>query len=62
MTWCAVVCCVQMLGRGLRIAPGKTDCVVLDFTDKYNQVRSDSYVPLYALELCNPVPGFAGGS
>ena len=24
---------VQMLGRGLRIAPGKTDCLVLDYTD-----------------------------
>lgn len=29
----------QMLGRGLRIMPGKTDCLVLDFTDEYNQVR-----------------------
>lgn len=33
----AVVCC-QMLGRGLRIMPGKKDCLVLDFTDKYHQV------------------------
>lgn len=24
---------VQILGRGMRIAPGKTDCLVLDFTD-----------------------------
>jgi hypothetical protein len=27
-----------MLGRGLRIMPGKQDCLVLDFTDKYHQV------------------------
>lgn len=27
----------QMLGRGLRIMPGKKDCLVLDFTDKYHQ-------------------------
>lgn len=27
-----------MLGRGLRIMPGKKDCLVLDFTDKYHQV------------------------
>ena len=25
---------LQMLGRGLRISPGKKDCVVIDFTDK----------------------------
>lgn len=27
-----------MLGRGLRIMPGKADCMVLDFTDRYHQV------------------------
>jgi hypothetical protein len=27
-----------MLGRGLRIMPGKKDCKVLDFTDKHHQV------------------------
>jgi hypothetical protein len=33
-----VLCGMQMLGRGLRIMPGKRECMVLDFTDKYHQV------------------------
>jgi superfamily II DNA or RNA helicase len=40
-----LLCCVpllQMLGRGLRIMPGKQDCLVLDFTDKYHQVCGSS--------------------
>lgn len=30
----------QMVGRGLRIYPGKEDCLVLDFTDKHNNLNS----------------------
>ena len=29
-----LVLVLQMLGRGLRISPGKKDCLVIDFTDK----------------------------
>jgi superfamily II DNA or RNA helicase len=29
---------LQMLGRGLRRAPGKDNCLVLDFTDKQHKV------------------------
>ena len=31
---------LQMLGRGLRIMPGKSDCLVLDFTDNDHEVKS----------------------
>jgi superfamily II DNA or RNA helicase len=29
----AMLLLLQMLGRGLRISPGKENCVVIDFTD-----------------------------
>jgi ATP-dependent helicase IRC3 len=31
---------VQMVGRGLRLSPGKTDCIVIDFCDNHNGLRT----------------------
>jgi hypothetical protein len=31
---------IQMAGRGLRKHPGKTDCLILDFTDQYHNLNS----------------------
>jgi superfamily II DNA or RNA helicase len=31
---------IQMCGRGLRKHPGKDDCLVLDFTDEYNNLNT----------------------
>jgi superfamily II DNA or RNA helicase len=28
-----------MLGRGLRLHPGKEDCLVIDFTDRVHNLR-----------------------
>lgn len=45
------VLAIQIMGRGMRTAPGKTDCMVLDFTDSteqlgpVNRISGKSYRP-----------------
>ncbi len=40
---------IQMAGRGLRKYPGKDDCLVLDFTDKYHNLNT-------VISLRNAIP------
>lgn len=35
----------QCLGRGLRLAPGKEDCLIIDFTDRDNKLGGKSVMP-----------------
>ncbi|KAI7866377.1 P-loop containing nucleoside triphosphate hydrolase protein [Spinellus fusiger] len=39
----------QMFGRGMRLAPGKKDCLVIDFVDNFERVGKDGLVSLPTL-------------
>lgn len=42
----------QMLGRGVRLAPGKTKCVVMDYSGTVKQIG-----PIESIEVCKDVTG-----
>lgn len=51
---------MQMVGRGLRLAPGKKDCLILDFVDVTKQHKLVSVLDLIGRREAHPDPA-AGG-